>query len=518
MAEVKFPLGIQSFESIRYGGYFYVDKTSFVYELATGGKYFFLSRPRRFGKSLFTSTLEAYFEGKKDLFEGLSITQQEKDWISYPILHLDLNTEKYSSLEALDNKLHSTMRFWEQRYGVLVNDRQASLGIRFEDAIRNIAEKLGRPVVLLVDEYDKPLLQALGDKTLEDEFRATLKGFYGAVKSMDKYIRFAFFTGVTKFSKVSIFSDLNNLTDITMLRKYNEICGITEEELHDTMDIHVGRLAAANGMTKEQCYDRLKQDYDGYHFTEDSPGVYNPYSLLNTFSHLQFKDYWYETGTPTYLVELIQRYGYDLNQVTEEHVTSDVLNSINDTSMNPIPVLYQSGYLTIVGYNSEFELYKLGFPNRDVEKGFTQFLLPYYTSLNENNSVFTISLFVRDVRQGCPEQFMQRLQTLFADGDYQIAGKAELYFHNALYVLFKMMGFYVEVERVTSNGRMDMVVKTNNYIYLFEFKIDRSAKEALLQIEEKGYEDPFVMDSRKLFKIGVNFSSQTRGVESWLIV
>lgn len=513
---MKYPLGIQNFEGLRTDGYLYLDKTALIYQIAQSGKYYFLSRPRRFGKSLLLSTFEAYFKGKRELFDGLAISELEKEWNTYPVMHLDLNAEKYSTSEALYNILNSHLSLWEEKYGT--RDSEATLSDRFKGVIRRAFEQTGQRVVILVDEYDKPLLQTLDDPVLQEDFRATLKAFYGVEKSMDGYIRFAFFTGVTKFSKVSIFSDLNNLTDITMDRRYTEICGITETEIRKNLDSEVDELAKANGLGKDECYAKIKLNYDGYHFEYDTAGMYNPFSLLHVLDSKAFKDYWFETGTPTILVETLKQSNYKLDDITKEEVTAELLGSIDSISTNPIPLFYQSGYLTIKGYDEEFETYSLGFPNQEVERGFTRCLLPYYTPLKPQQGVLFVANFVKDVRAGRVEAFMQRLETLFAGGDYQIAGDAELYFQNAVWVVFKMMGFYTEVEQHTSDGRMDMLVKTHDYVYIFEFKLDKSAEEALQQIDERQYAKQFELDGRILYKVGVNFSSQTRRIDSWKVI
>ena len=510
---MKYPLGIQNFEGLRTDGYLYMDKTAMVYDIVKNGKYYFLSRPRRFGKSLLISTLEAYFQGKRELFKGLAIDQLEQEWKRYPVLHLDLNAEKYTTPEALDHILNSVLVDWENLYGK--GDGETTLASRFKGIIRRAYEQTGQKVVILVDEYDKPLLQAFGNNKLQDDYRATLKAFYGVEKSMDGCIQFAFFTGVTKFSKVSVFSDLNNLTDITMDRRYVELCGITEREIRHTLDAEVGQLALDNNLSKEACYEKLKLNYDGYHFEHDTVGVYNPFSLLHVMDAKAFKDYWFETGTPTVLVEALKQSGYNLNDLTQEEVTADLLGSLDSIDTNPIPLLYQSGYLTIKDYDPEFGTYLLGFPNQEVGRGFTRFLIPYYSRLKANQGQLFVAKFVKELRAGKTEAFMQRLESLFAQGDYQVMGDAELYFQNVCWVIFRMIGFYTEVERHTSDGRMDMVIQTQDYIYIFEFKLDKSADEALRQIEDKQYAKPFEHDGRKIYKIGINFSTKTRRIDGW---
>lgn len=369
-----YPIGIQNFESLRNDNYFYVDKTKLIYQLARSGRYYFLSRPRRFGKSLLISTLEAYFEGKKELFKGLAIENLEKDWIKYPILHLDLNIEKYNSPDSLDKILNDKLEYWESIYGT--RPSETSFSLRFAGIVRRAYEQTGQRVAILVDEYDKPMLQSIGNEELQRSFRDTLKPFYGVLKSMDGCIKFALLTGVTKFGKINVFSDLNNLNDISMDERYIEICGITEKEIHENLEDELHELARRQKMTYDEVCKELKECYDGYHFVEDSIGLYNPFSLLNTFDKMKFGNYWFETGTPTYLIELLKQNHYSLQRIAHEETDADVLNSIDSASQNPVPVIYQSGYLTIKGYDRRFGMYRLGFPNREVEEGFIKFLLP----------------------------------------------------------------------------------------------------------------------------------------------
>ena len=511
----KYPIGIQSFQKLREGGFLYVDKTALVYQLVSTEGYYFLSRPRRFGKSLLLSTIEAYFQGKKELFEGLAMEQLETEWRTFPLFHLDLNAEQYTAPEGLISILDRYLRMWERLYGKTEGDKTPA--DRFVALIQRAYEQTGKKVVILVDEYDKPLLQAIGNEELQDNYRSLLKSFYGVAKTMDSYIQLAFFTGVTKFSKVSVFSDLNNLADITLDYRFAEICGITEKEIHQHLDEEVAQMAEANHLTKDECYAKLKENYDGYHFNEESVGMYNPFSLINALSVQRFKDYWFETGTPTFLVETLKRNNYELENMTREEVTADLLGSLDSIDQNPLPLLYQSGYLTIKDYNPDFGTYQLGFPNGEVERGFTRFLFRHYAPIRIYESDAFVKNFTIEVRNGQPEKFMPRLEAMFANQDYQLVGDTELYFHNVISLVFKMLGFYVDVERHTTDGRMDMLVQTNDYIYIFEFKINKSADEALAQIEKKQYAKPFEMDSRKLFKIGVNFSSTTKQIEGWKI-
>ena len=515
MSTKIYPIGIQNFEKIRNDGYFYIDKTALMYQMVKTGSYYFLSRPRRFGKSLLISTLEAYFQGKKELFTGLAVERLEKDWIKYPILHLDLNIEKYDTLESLDNILEKSLTAWEKLYGAEPSERSFSL--RFAGIIERACKQAGQRVVILVDEYDKPMLQAIGNEELQKKFRDTLKPFYGALKTMDGCIKFAFLTGVTKFGKVSVFSDLNNLDDISMRKDYVEICGVSDQEIHENLETELHEFADARGITYDRLCTELKDCYDGYHFTHNSIGIYNPFSLLNAFKYKEFGSYWFETGTPTYLVKLLKKHHYDLERMAHEETDAQVLNSIDSESTNPIPVIYQSGYLTIKGYDERFRMYKLGFPNQEVENGFVRYLLPYYAPKERGESEFFIQKFIQEVERGDAEAFMERFQTMFADNSYQVVGKMELYFQNTMYVIFKMMGFYTEVERTIHRGRIDIVIKTSDYIYVMEIKLDGSADEALRQIHEKGYAEPYRKDGRKVFLEGVNFSSVAKGVEEWKV-
>ena len=506
---------MQNFEKVILGGYEYVDKTALIYQLFNTGSYYFLSRPRRFGKSLLLSTLEAYAQGKKELFKGLALEKLEKDWTVYPVLHLDLNTQKYDTPESLTSILNDNLCTWESRYGA--RESETSLSLRFQGIIRRACEQTGRRVVILIDEYDKPMLQAIGNEALQNEYRSTLKAFYGALKSMDGCIRFALLTGVTKFGKVSVFSDLNNLMDISMDDRYLAICGISEKEIHTYFEEDIHALATATGLTYEETCAELKSNYDGYHFTENAVGMYNPFSLLNTFAKKKFGSYWFETGTPTYLVELLKLHHYPIEELEHIVTSQPVLDSIDTASTDPIPVIYQSGYLTIKGYNKMFENYTLGFPNREVEQGFFRFLLPNYASVSTSKSPYEIQCFVGEVRNGDVDGFLNRLRTFFNDTPYDLARDREVHYQNILYIVFKLMGFHTEVEYHTSNGRIDLVLKTADYIYVMEFKLNGSAEDAMRQINEKGYATAFSTDKRKVIKVGINFSDTTHSIDRWII-
>lgn len=511
---MKYPIGIQNFEKLRQDGYLYIDKTGLVYSLVQTSNCYFLSRPRRFGKSLLISILEAYFLGKKELFKGLAIEKLEQEWTVYPVLHLDLNIEKYDSIDNLTDILNVNLKLWEQTYGS--DDAETSVSLRFAGIIRRAYKQTGRRVVVLVDEYDKPLLQSIGNKALQEEFRNTLKPFYGVLKSLDGCIRFALLTGVTKFGKVSVFSDLNNLDDISMNNQYATLCGITEKEIHTNIEEGIRSLASAQNLSYEETCVKLKEMYDGYHFTSDSEGVYNPFSLFNALKNKSFGNYWFETGTPTYLVELLKRNRYNLKDMTETVSSADVLNSIYGDD-EPIPVIYQSGYLTIKGYNPRFKTYRLGFPNKEVEEGFMNFLIPYYTPIKKEKTAFSIENFVEEIERGDIDSFFRRLQSFFADTPYELVRDRELHYQNVLFIVFKLIGLYVKAEYHTSQGRIDLALQTDKYIYVMEFKLEGSAEEALRQIEEKQYALPFASDKRQVFQIGINFSSQTRNIEKWLV-
>ncbi len=515
MSTRNYPIGIQSFEKIRKDGYLYVDKTALIHRLVSTGSYYFLSRPRRFGKSLLISTLEAYFQGKKELFKGLAMEQLEKDWTVHPVLRLDLNIEKYDTKVSLENILESNLSRWEEMYGASNSDKSFSL--RFASIIRRACEKTGQRVVVLVDEYDKPLLQSIGNKALQTELRNALKPFYGVLKTMDECIKFALLTGVTKFGKVSVFSDLNNLRDISMLPAYTEICGISETELHTCFKEDMQELAECEQTTYEGIAEKLRTNYDGYHFAPYTGGMYNPFSILNTFANMQFDSYWFETGTPSYLVELLKQNDYDLNDINGTIVGEAAFAGADSTDTDAIPVIYQSGYLTIKDFNPRFKTYTLGYPNKEVEEGFVNFLVPFYTPIRKTKGMFEIQNFVQEVESGDIDSFFIRLRSFFSDTTYELVRQQELHYSNVLYIVFRLMGFYTQVEYHTNNGRIDLVVQTPDYIYVMEFKLRGTAEEALQQINDKGYALPFAKDPRTLYKIGISFSPKTRNIDTWVV-
>ena len=511
----KLPIGIQTFVDIRQGNYLYVDKTAFVWRIANTGKPYFLSRPRRFGKSLLLSTFEAYFEGKKELFEGLAIEKMETEWKRYPVLHLDLNAEKYDSQKRLEDILNNNLNIWEDRFGKDV--RENTLSTRFSGVIRRASEQAGCGVVVLVDEYDKPLLQALGNDALLEDYRKTLKAFYGVLKSADRYLRFVFLTGVTKFSQVSVFSDLNQLNHISLDYSYATVCGITRTELIETFALEIEEFGRVNELSAEETVDKMARQYDGYHFHPKGDGVFNPFSVLNAFSKRELGDYWFQTGTPTFLVEILQKSEYDLRTLLNGiEAPSSMFSEYRVEANNPIPLIYQSGYLTIKGYDKEFGNYLLQFPNDEVRYGFINFLVPFYTSMTNSDQGFYIGKFVQELRVGDYNAFLTRLQAFFADFPYELNAKTERHYQVVFYLVFKLMGQFTQVEVKSAAGRADAIVKTPKYIYVFEFKLNGTAEEALQQIDDKGYLIPYQADGREVIKLGVEFSAETRNISRWL--
>ena len=509
-----YPIGIQTFSDIRRDGYVYVDKTAQVYKLASTGKYYFLSRPRRFGKSLLVSTMEAYFSGKKDLFAGLAVDALEKEWKEYPVLHLDFSGKSYDEQDVLFKALDDALYKWEKEYGS--ENRSDVPGIRFGNVVEAAYKKTGRQVVILVDEYDKPIVDNLTRAELREKFRETLQGFYSVMKSKDAYIKFGFLTGVTKIGRMSVFSGLNNIQDISMDERYIDICGITEKELRQYFDGSVQELADACSLSKDECYAKLARMYDGYHFCENTVGIYNPFSMLNTFSKMKFGEYWFETGTPSFLVKYLKEGNYNLDNISKNDVSPEELSGVNYADPQPITLMYQSGYLTIKGYDMEFRSYYLDYPNEEVKSGFLKSLSQMFTPrLNEGE--FAVSRFVRALRSGNVEDFMNRFTAFLAGNGYDVQGDLELYFQNTMSVMFKMMGLYVKTEYQTSRGRIDIVMDTADYIYIIELKRDGSAEETLKQIEEKGYDKPFLACGKHIIKLGINFSSKTRCVDGWKI-
>ncbi len=512
----KYPIGIQTFSEIRNESYVYVDKTAFVYRLTHGGKYHFLSRPRRFGKSLLISTLQAYFEGRRDLFEGLAIADLEQEWNTYPVLHLDLTGVNYHESRALDSVLNNALRNWE-RIVDIQPDANAVLGVRFMNVIKNISTKTHSKVVLLVDEYEKPILDTIVEEELQEKHRQTLNGFYGGIKQSDPYLKFVLLTGVTKIGKLSVFSALNNITDISLMQEYADICGMTEGELETNFHDDIQAMADYQKKSYEETHADLKREFNGYHFCKEmTQSVYNPYSLLNALANKEIRHYWYETGTPTFLVQLLKTYRPNIDKLAGSTITRDSLSMINSFNSNPLPIIYQSGYLTISGYDDEFSEYTLDYPNDEVKEGFLTGLLPLIVN-EERVSEFEVSGFVRAVRRGDTDDFFERIGTLLCGVPYEIKLEYEVLFQNFVYLLFTLMGFYTNVEYHSAKGRADVVIKTDKYIYVMEFKRDSSAKEAMKQIKDKGYADSFKLDGRKIILVGANFASNMSALDGVLV-
>ena len=510
-----YPIGIQDFESLRKNGFVYVDKTALIYKLASTGRYYFLGRPRRFGKSLLLSTMEAYFRGKKELFEGLAIAELEQKWQTHPVLRLDLGGKAYDKEDVLDKVLDDILSRWEAEYGV--ENRSDVAGLRFGNVIEAACRQTGHPVVILIDEYDKPIVDNLGDEALADVFRRQLQGFYSAMKSQDAFIRFGFLTGVTNIGKLSVFSGLNNLKDISMDVRYTDICGISEEDLKSCFDESVGELAEANGLSVKETYSQLAEMYDGYHFHQNSAGIYNPFSVLNTFDSGEFKEYWFETGTPSFLVRYFQRGNYLLDDLTTNAVPASKLSGANYEQPDAVTLLYQSGYLTIKGYDDRFRLYSLDYPNEEVKTGFLQSLSRFYLPAMETRGDLSVYRFIMDIENGDVNALMNRLTALFASREYLLEGDREIIFENTLSTLFQLLGMQVQTERHTSGGRADIILESSRFVYVLELKRDQSADAALAQLEKNGYYLPFLAGGKKIFKIGVNFSSDTQCIDSWKV-
>jgi len=512
----KLPVGIQSFEIVREKGYQYVDKTEMIYHLVSTEIPYFLSRPRRFGKSLLLSTFKAYFEGRKDLFEGLAISERETKWEKYPILYLDLNAEKYDNVECLEDILSRNLDLWEEIYEK--DERSKTLSGRFEGIIRRAYEKTGKRVVVLVDEYDKPMLSAILDEQLSKSYRTILKAFYGVLKSSGQYLRFLFLTGVTKFAQVSVFSDLNHLSDISHVDDYATLCGITKNEMLQFFTPELKILAQKQEMTFEEAVEIMTQQYDGYHFVPHSDGMFNPFSVLSALKYSNFGNYWFQTGTPTYLVNLLKESNFDLRRLVEGiELKSSAFTEYRADVNNPIPMIYQSGYLTIADYDKKYKLYTLKFPNEEVRYGFIDFLMPYYTAVTNDESGFHIAKFCKELEAGQTEAFMQRLKVFFAKIPYELNNDNEKHYQAIFYVVFTLMGQYIDAEVRSADGRADAVVKTKDCIYVFEFKLNGTAEEALLQIEEKDYLLSYTLDGRKLVKVGAEFCKGKRNLNRFII-
>jgi hypothetical protein len=512
----KFPIGIQDFVSIREEGYLYIDKTEYIYNLVQEGKVYFLSRPRRFGKSLTCSTLGAYLEGKRGLFTGLALEKLEKEWSEYPVLRLDLNAGVYNSPDGLEKILDSHLLRWESEFGTPID---TTLPGRFFGVIERAHKQTGKRVCVIIDEYDKPLLSTIDKPVLHEEYKELLKPFFGVLKSSDAHLKFAFITGVTKFGQVSVFSDLNQLIDLSLDREYSALCGITEEELLKGFKPEIKALAAKQEIEYDSCIEQVRQWYNGYRFHPEGPPVYNPFSTLNLFRSLEFQDFWFQTGTPTFLVELLKKTDTDLREIDGIELPANAFADYRADPDRPVPVIYQSGYLTIKKYDPSLRFYKLGYPNSEVKNGFLTFILPEYTGQNREKGSFHIGMFSKELETGKIDHFMERLRCFFESIPYDLNDQTERHYHVVFYLVFKLLGQYIHSEVKSAKGRSDAVVKTSDRIYLFEFKLNGTAEEALAQIDKKEYLLPYTPEgnSRRLLKIGVEFDKKTRNIGRWLI-
>jgi len=527
MSNLKYPVGLQSFEKIRNGGYLYIDKTKYIHSIVCNEAYFFLSRPRRFGKSLLLSTIEALFKGKRELFKGLAIDSLDWDWEPHEVLHLDLNVRNYIDDDSLKTIIERHLEEWEGNYEI--TPKNDILEDRFITVIKKAYEISGKGVVILIDEYDKPLLAKLSDKQLQTRYRKQLQAFYGVLKSLDDYIRFGMLTGVSRFSKVSIFSGLNNLNDISLLPQYNCLCGISETELSKYFKEGMGTMAKTQNLNVEDIHHKLKENYDGYHFASSGEDIYNPFSVLSTFANQKFSSYWFATGTTSNLIEILENATFSIPELEGYRCNESMLTGSDIYLINPVPLFYQTGYLTIKDYDTRFNQYIMGFPNKEVSEGFSDFLMNSY--MRGRNSAMLISEFILDVEAGRAEDFMKKLKSftagipydLITDGktknydDEGIQGDKEIHYQNVMYVVMKLMGFYTHTEYKTSDGRIDMIIETSNYLYLLEFKIDSTPEKALQQINDKDYALPFRISDKKVIKIGASFNTEKRRLTNWII-
>ncbi|MBQ0052610.1 MAG: AAA family ATPase [Treponema sp.] len=520
MQKHKYPVGIQTFEKIRKEGYLYIDKTDLVYDIAESYNYVFLSRPRRFGKSLLISTFKEYFSGNKELFAGLKIDSLEKDWIKYPVLHFNMSSLKRDSVKELELGIDFKLREYESLYeitseGFPINDR-------FTNLIKTASRKTGQKVVILIDEYDAPLLNVLYEENME-EIRRTMRSFYSPIKDCDEYIKFAFMTGITKFSQLSIFSELNNLAKISMSNRFSAVCGITQRELETCMKDDIDALANELDLTYEETLSKLKAKYDGYHFSENSEDIYNPFSLLYCFSAGEIKNYWYDSGTPTFLAKSIKKFNFRISDTETLECPSTKFDVAATDLDSAIPLLYQAGYLTIKDYDKELETYRLYFPNNEVKFGLLDSLYPSVFPNLENAHGFYIADFYKDIRAGNVEAFMERLEAITLSVPYATGDKAPLIteqsVQNAFFLIFNLMGQYTKSEVHTLKGRSDCIVETRDTVYLFEFKLSKNgtAQEALSQIEDKNYACTYSPTNKKLVKIGVAFDTAKREFDQWLM-
>ena len=517
---MKYPIGIQTFEKLREGGYVYVDKTAFVHKIASAGTVYFLCRPRRFGKSLLLSTIKAYFLGKKDLFKGLAIESLETEWDAHPVFHIDFNGIDSSKDDAVEGALSGYINTWAEEYGVK-NISPLPIGKRFENILAAAHKATGRRCVVLVDEYDKPLLDVLGTD-MEDQNRETLKAFYSTFKAADEHLRFVMLTGVTKFSQITVFSGLNQPKDISMDSRYEAICGITEDELHSYFSQEIADLARSWDVSVDEMFELVKRKYDGYHFSPNMTNIYNPFSLLNALDSKCLDDFWFRTGTPTYLIKLMEHFKENINEMTSRPYPPSKFIDYRADIQQPLPMIYQSGYLTIKSYDKSCNRYWLDFPNNEVKSGFLTMIGSSYLKPRTDFSSWVDDVVI-SLKKGDLEQ-LRRLFTSFLAGiPYSKRRKRsererERYFHYTFYLILRMISAYtIFTEKETSQGRADCIIETPRYIYIFEFKLDGTAQQAIAQINEKGYSQEYEADPRPLYKIGCGFSSATGTISDWAV-
>ena len=525
MTARRYPIGIQTFSRIIRDGYIYVDKTDLVWQLAHYATYVFMNRPRRFGKSLLTSTLESYFRGEKELFEGLKIMQMEQEWEQYPVFRLDISTAKAQpSADALRARLMLMLEDYADIYGR--KETEVTPGGLLEGLIKRASAKTRKQVVVIIDEYDAPLLDVLHDDKLLGEKRQVMQEFYVPLKANERYIKFCFITGITKFSQLSIFSTINNLKNVTLLPRFSAICGITEQELVSVLKDDIERLGEFNDMDYEQMHQKLKLQYDGYHFTEDSEGIYNPFSLLKAFQQRKVANYWFESGTPTFLIRQMQYFNTDITSLDRLEVSSSAFDQPTENMEDALPLLYQSGYLTIKDYDPDIEAYTLSIPNQEVRVGYIRGLLPVYTGLDEAEVQMSFALkFWRALKKGDVNLAMCEMQSYMAGIPYVEGFKqklaeavtAEGFYEYTMYLIFSMLNVYVRTQVKCAGGRTDMVVWMPDTTYVFELKVNGTAQEALQQIDDKSYAIPYATDGRKVVKVGVKFNADTRTPEDWVI-
>ena len=510
----KYPVGIQSFDELRRNGYLYVDKTALIYQLVSTGKYYFLSRPRRFGKSLLVNTLKSYFEGRRELFSGLAIEQLETEWKQYPVFRFDFSTGKFETRQMLQQAIDYKLSELEQQYGVPHEDWTPN--IRMTRLIKAAYEQTGRQVVILVDEYDSAMLQHIDNEELQDGVRMEMRNLFSPIKEADPWLKFVLLTGITKFSQMSIFSELNNLNNISMLSRYDALCGISEEELTTRLRPDIEMLAESYGESYDEMLRELKEMYDGYHFSEHKTDMYNPYSLLNAFNNQKIASYWFGTATPTFLTKIIRKYKMDLEDMSNIQCTSSTFDQPVEHVNDPIPVLYQSGYLTIKSYERFGDVYVLDFPNREVRQGFANSLYRYYANNDVRSKDKLYMAYLNFYRTDDLAAFIDELKVFFAGVTYQLFNDNERHFQALLFTLLTAFGADVQPEVATARGRADIVLKMPNTIYVMELKYDKSAAEALAQINDRGYAEPYLKDGRRIVKVGVNFSSETRNIAEWV--